>query len=154
MNERPPADPADHARDFALRWFDVLDRYAAERMERLGLPSEQIGPSDYEHGIPWCAFNPHEQEIGGVAPGGRITVDSGVLNPEQMEEFGPAVSGAWAESRLRDRIDAAVAHEFEEARGGTHEYAVEHAPTTELPITDQARRVLKAIAEGLKGRDP
>jgi hypothetical protein len=76
---------------------------------------------------------------GGVAPGGRISVDSGVLNPElhPVEE--------WRDETFRRRITAAIANEYEEAIGGTHEYAVEHAPETELPVGEPVRKMLRAI---------
>ena len=56
MPEPTPSDPGDLARDFAGRYADPLDRYCAERMEELGLPTEQIGSSDHRRGIPWCSF--------------------------------------------------------------------------------------------------
>ena len=34
----------------------------------------------------WCAFNPDEREGGGLSTGGRINVDSGVLNPRGHAE--------------------------------------------------------------------
>ena len=146
MPDPPPFDPADHAEDFAHRWADMLDRYAAERMEGLGIPPEQIGSADRLHDIPWCAFNPYERDGGGLAPGGRINVDSGVLNPEwNARQIGPVARAAWGRSRLRDRIDAAITHEFEEGRGGSHEFAVEHAPETDLPVGGRVRALLRAI---------
>lgn len=142
--EQPPPDPADHATDFARRHADRLDEYSAVRMEELGVPRDQIGASDHERGVPWRAFFPHERDAGGVSPGGRINIDSGVLNPEQMKGLGDA-SEAWEHARLRDRIDATIAHEFEEARHGTHEAAVQHAPDTELPISRAARELARKI---------
>ena len=38
-----------------------------------------------------------------------------------------------------------IAHEYEEARLGTHELALNHAMKTELPISDGARRILRAM---------
>jgi hypothetical protein len=32
--------------------------------------------------------------------------------------MGPTVSDAYAKARLRDRMDSAIAHEYEEAKGG------------------------------------
>jgi hypothetical protein len=40
-----PAEPADHAEDFAHRYAEPLDWLAAIRMEELGIPSERIGSS-------------------------------------------------------------------------------------------------------------
>jgi hypothetical protein len=43
-------------------------------------------------------------------------------------------------------MDAAIAHEHEEARrGGSHVEALEHAPDTELPIHDGGRHILRAM---------
>jgi hypothetical protein len=143
------ADPADHAEDFAHRWADGLDRYVATRMDELGIPTERIGSSDLLRGVAWRAFFPHERDGGGVATGGRINVDSGVLNPEfNAERIGPRAQALWERSRLRDRIAATIAHEFEEAEGGSHEYAVEHAPEIDLPIGGRARALLRAIRLG------
>ncbi len=33
-----PADPVEHASQFALKWWDKLDKYTAVRMEGLGIP--------------------------------------------------------------------------------------------------------------------
>jgi hypothetical protein len=148
-----PADPAEHAVQFALTWQDRLDRYAAVRMEELGVPAERIGSSDHRHGIAWCAFNPYEDSGGGVSTGGRINVDSGVLNPDLMTEpYGKRAARTWQKSRLRDRIDAIIVHELSEAARATHVAALKAAPETELPITDGARRILRAMEKGWKGR--
>jgi hypothetical protein len=48
-------------------------------------------------------------------------------------------------ARLRDRIDAIIAHEWEEDRLGSHEAALKAAPRTELPVSDGARRILRAL---------
>lgn len=151
MPDVPPIDPADHAGDFANRYADRLDEYSAVRMEELGVPSDQIGASDYERGVPWRAFFPDEREAGGVSPGGLINVDSGVLNPDQLQHLGAEASDVWRHARLRDRIDATIAHEFEEARLGTHEAAVEHAPDTDLPIRPAARELARKIRDAERG---
>jgi hypothetical protein len=52
----------------------------------------------------------------------------------------------WPKARLRDRIDAIIAHEWEENRHGTHEAALRAAARTELPVSDGARRILRAMA--------
>ena len=102
-----PADPAEHAVDFAKRYAEKLDRFAAERMEELGIPLERIGSLDHDHGIAWAAFNPHERDGGGISPGGRINLDSGALNPDLLtEKYGKKAGRLWAKSRYRDRQDA------------------------------------------------
>lgn len=150
MTEKPPEDPADHAEDFAHRWVDRLEIAVEGRMHALNIPEDQIGSSDYEHGVPWRTFFPHERDGGGNSPGGRINVDSGVLNPRWHDEvIGPQAQSVWEKARLRDRIDSAIAHEFEEAEaGGSHDLAVENAPDTALPIGEKVRELLRAIRAG------
>lgn len=115
-------------------------------MEELGIPKDQIGASDHIHRIPWCAFNPFERDGGGNAPEGRINVDAGVLD-DGLLEF-----PEWAAARLRDRIDSAIAHEFEEARLGSHDGAIEFAPQTTLPITPEAREILRLMRDETRDR--
>ena len=61
---------------------------------------------------------PHEVDGGGNTPDGRINLDGGILNEDLFERLGPEASDAYARARLWDRIDAGIAHEFEEAKGG------------------------------------
>jgi len=76
------------------------------------------------------------------------------LAAQQRPKPTPAMIGTppklWEKSRLRDRMDAVIAHEHEEARGIPHEEVVELAPDTTLPIGDNAQRILRTIAEGVK----
>jgi hypothetical protein len=83
-----------------------------------------------------------------LAPGGRISLDSGIFNPEPMAHLGPRARDAWARARVRDRAKACIAHEDMEDRTGSHEGAVEHAPETDLPIGGAARKLLRAIRLG------
>lgn len=118
-------------------------------MHELEIPEDQIGSSDYARGVPWRVFFPNESTGGGNTPGGRISVDSGVLNPRLNAAMNDeSAQIVWEKSRLRDRIDAAIAHEFEEARLGTHDEALVAAPVTSLPIGEKARLILRAIANG------
>ena len=74
-------------------------------------------------------------------------VNSVVLNPELLtERYGLEVGKIWAKSRLRDRIDAVIAHEVAEARTGRHEGAEAMAAETDLPVSEGARRILRAMA--------
>jgi hypothetical protein len=50
-------------------------------------------------------------------------------------------------------IDAIIAHEWEESRHGTHEAAVKAGPKTELPVTDGARRILRAMKDIKRGHN-
>jgi hypothetical protein len=84
---------------------------------------------------------------GGNVIGERIVVNSGVFNPELLtERYGPDVGEIWAKSRLRDRIDAVIAHEVAEAKTGTHEGAEALVAETDLPVSEGARRILRAMA--------
>ena len=136
----PPPDPADHAVDFSLRYERELDQYAALRMEELGIPEKLHGAPDFGGDGKWCAFIARERVGGRITTG--ITVNSGVFNPELLTGKGSRI---WKHARLRDRIDAVIAHEYEEDRTGTHEGALRAAPKTELPITEGARRILRAM---------
>jgi hypothetical protein len=139
---KPPADAADHAQDFALRWADRLDEYCAVRMEELGIPPEKLGAPDEDQGKPWRAFDPNERRGGAITTG--IVVDSGCLNPELLKA--KKGSRTWSKAKLRDRIDAIIAHEFEEDQHGTHAKALRAATWTRLPVSDGARRILRAMS--------
>ncbi len=150
--DETPSDPADHAKDFARRWVDRLENHVEGRMHALEIPEEQIGASDNTRGVPWRVFFPDETDGGGVSPGGRINVDSGVLNPDLMKDVSPEAHEAHRKARLRDRIDAAIVHEYEEARLGSHDAAVAEAPDTGLPVDPRVRRLLRSIADGERAR--
>jgi hypothetical protein len=142
MPERPPPDPADHAEDFSHRYAREMDYFAAQRMIELGIPVEQIGSRDPERGH--ATFVPHERTGGGNDPAGGLTLDSGVFNPALLGTL-PG-NREWAEAKPRHRMDAATAHEYEEARrGGSHAEALRHAPDTELPISNEGRTILRAM---------
>ena len=53
----------------------------------------------------------------------------------------------WPKARLRDRIDAIIAHEWAEAQHLDHQVALKAAARTELPVSEGARRILRAIGE-------
>jgi hypothetical protein len=146
--DEPPDDPGDHAQDFSRRYADWADYVVAQRMLDLGIHPSKIGTPDPEHGIPHAAFHPDYRNAGGVSPDGRIVIESGVFNPARMDHLGPNVSHAWGSARWRDRLDAVIAHEFEEHALGTHEGAVERAADTSLPISEGARLLLRIIAGG------
>ncbi|MCI0461052.1 MAG: hypothetical protein L0Z62_29235 [Gemmataceae bacterium] len=140
------ADPAAHASDFALRNADAFERIVQQRMRDVGVPDHLIGDTPLGGGVR-RAFLPQEGTGGGVTVGAGINVDSGVLNPELLGD--PAAGGAaqvWSRARLRDRIDAVIAHEYEECLRGTDAAARQHAPTTSLRISDEARAILRHMA--------
>lgn len=142
MRERPPPDPADHAEDFARRYARDLDAYCAVRMEELGIPERLHGAPDFDGDGKWRAFIAHDRTGGRITTG--ITVNSGCLNARLLK--GNPGERVFARASLRDRIDAIIAHEYEEDRLGTHELALKHAPRTELPVTDGARWILRAMS--------
>ena len=142
MPDSPPSDTADHAEDFAHRWADKLEEYCAVRMQSLGLPNDKIGEPDFEGDGRWMVFNLYGRKGGGTVTG--VVVDSGVLNPDLLK--GKKGGRLWAKARLRDRIDASIAHELEESRYGSHVAALKAAARTKLPITDGARRICRAMA--------
>jgi hypothetical protein len=156
MTGTPPSqrpmwhDPAAHALDFAERYAEPLDQCVAVRMEELGLSKDQIGMPDDDRGIPWAAFHPLGKEGGYNSPDGRLVVESGLFNFDLLrKDYGEETAKRFATSDLTSRLDAIIAHEYEECRhGGSHVEALKHAPFTELPIGDRAREIARAMARG------
>ena len=143
---RIPDDPSLHARQFAIEYADNLEHYVEGRMHTLDNSGEQMGLPDLSRRRPWAVFHPKGM-TGGSVIAEKITVNSGVLNPELFTEgYGPEIGNTWAKSRLRDRIDAVIAHEVAESETGTHEGAEALAALTRLPVSEGARRILRAIA--------
>jgi hypothetical protein len=68
----------------------------------------------------------------------------GALTPGLLK--GQKGGRLWPKARLRDRIDAVIAHEWEEDKTLDHDTALQAAARTELPVSDGARRILKAMA--------
>jgi hypothetical protein len=141
-----PEEPLLHARQFANEYSDKLETLVEGRMHALGVPENQMGLPDRSRGLPWATFHPNGM-TGGSVEGVNIAVNSGALNPDLLtERYGPEVGKLWAKSRLRDRIDAVIAHELAEAQTGTHEGAEELAAETELAVSEGTRRILRAMA--------
>jgi hypothetical protein len=91
--------------------------------------------SNFRH----AAFHPKERTGGSNSPGARINLNSGILDPGLFApELGPELASLWARCRLRDRMDAVIAHEHHESLGLSHPAAVEQAPDTPLPISEGA----------------
>jgi hypothetical protein len=138
-----PTDIAEHASQVAQEWEGVGETYARRRMREVGIPPSQIGQPDYGGDGRWRPFDPYERQ-GGKNTTGAI-VNSGVLNPDLLK--GGKGGCMWQRMRLKDRIDAIIAHEYEELRhGGSHAAALKAAPKTDLPISDEARRMCRAMA--------
>ena len=67
------------------------------------------------------------------------------MNPELLK--GQKGGRIWSKLKLKDRIDAIIAHEYDDIRaGGKHAEAIKNAAKTELPISDEARRLNRARA--------
>ena len=137
------ANSSLHAVDFSLRYAEPMNFHVENRMMELGIPTGQIGTGDADYGILHAAFHPQDKIGGSNGAGARLTVDSGVFNPELMA--GKSAERVWRKARLRDRLDAVIAHEYEEARGGGHAAALVKGPDTELPIREHARKLLRSM---------
>jgi hypothetical protein len=97
------------------------------------------------------AFLSEETKGGTNDLASRLYVDSGSLNPMlNAEAIGPAAERVWAKSRLRDRIEAVIAHEDLESSGMPHDDVVQRVPDTDLPIGVNARKILRSMADGAK----
>ena len=147
MTGTPPSkrslwhDPAEHARDFAERYAEPMNYHVENRMmESASIPTG----SARKYGYPHRAFWPEETTGGGNVPGRRLTVDSGVFNAELMANR-PDVGQVWAKSRLRDRIDAIIAHEDAESLTGDHDLAEAMAPGAGSPSRTGRACILRAI---------
>jgi hypothetical protein len=153
MTDTPPEDLSEHLIDFAIRYHPELELMAGEVMLGLGLTPERIGCSDHEFGIRHSAFHPHRLLGGSVSPGGQINLAAGLLNPELLDVvYGRTAGDKWRQARLKTRAEAIIAHEYVEHEGGSHDYAVEHTPDTELPISLAARELALAMRDGWRAR--
>ncbi len=142
MTAKPPPNPSDHAEQFAHEWREKLEEYCTVRMQELGIPDHMNGEPDYDGDGKWHAFDPAGRTGGSNTTG--VLIDSGVLNPQLLN--GEKGARLWPRLRLRDRIDAIIPHEYEELRLGTHFRALKAAAKTDLPISEQARRLCRARA--------
>jgi hypothetical protein len=79
-----PADPTEHAVQFAQDWYDRLEFHARRRMRELGIPEHRIGAYDLDFDFRRAAFFPKEVSGGAHSPGARINLNSGILNPELL----------------------------------------------------------------------
>ena len=140
---------------FAEEWEAILVLAVARRMRAVGVPDSMIGISGMPYEDPGAFVRTHAvggsnnnipgRGIIGDRPG--INVDIAVLDagfPPMLKVM------AWSEGRLKDRIDAVIAHEYTEVMLSTptagrtpHQDAVETAPETSLKITEGARRILR-----------
>ena len=105
-----PADSGLHARQIAQEWEDVGESYARRRIRELGIPEPMNGEPDYAGDGRWHAFDPYTRTGGSNTTG--VVVNSGVLNPDLLK--GKKGGRIWPRMRLKDRIDAIIAHEYDE----------------------------------------
>lgn len=114
----------------------------------LGIDPNRLGATDPED-LTRKTFHPGERTVGGLTPDGRITLDSGVMNPDVMDApYGKEAGDFWRKMRLRERMQAAGVHEYEEYEGGNHEAALNRGPATELPVSEPAREMLRKMRNG------
>jgi hypothetical protein len=144
-----PDDPGEHAKDFAERYWELLEAIARKRMRELGVPEDRIGMLDVDNDFRLAAFHTKRLEGGGVhPPTGRINLDAGLFKPDLLVgKAPPDVSSLYARSRASVRQDAVIAHEYEEGVRGSHQAAEQHAPDTTLAIKKESRRLLRAIRD-------
>jgi hypothetical protein len=153
MTDTPPIDPADHAEDFSRRYADDLEIATGQVMLDLGLSEHEMGVRDPSRGLEHHTFIPHEGDCGSVNHLGQINVDSGVMNPAAMDAaYGEECGKVWWKTRLRPRIEAIIAHERAEHQYKDHELALIASVETGLPISREARELLRAQETGYKGR--
>ena len=87
-----------------------------------------------------------------IRPGWGQAKGSGTKKGESVSDRFDSFKGQeggriWPNLRVSDRIDATIAHEYEELHaGGKHADAVKNAARTELPISDEVRRLNRARA--------
>jgi len=73
-----------------------------------------------------------------------VSPELGCLNPDLLK--GKKGGRIWPKARLRDRIDSIIAHEWAEDQTLDHDEALKAAAKTELPVSDGAKRILRAMA--------
>jgi hypothetical protein len=76
-----------------------------------------------------------------------------VLNDDLLKkDYGRLAGKLFEREALRHRLDAIIAHEYEEHRHGMdHDAALKAAPNTKLPISERAREIAKAMEKGWGG---
>jgi hypothetical protein len=100
-------------------------------------------------------FFPEDREGGTVSIAGQVTLDSGLMNPELLtQNYDEETRRHWQRTRIGDRAQAIIAHELAEAEyEHDHELALIAGPETKLPISHEARELLRQMEKGWRGRD-
>jgi hypothetical protein len=149
--------------EFATRAETELNAVIRARMRQLGIPEDTIGfrgLAGFDDGRAFVRF-PETQIGGNLNPALNPVLRRGIaLDHGVLDVAHPAMKSvaAWnqATTTLRDRVDAAVAHEYIEATlippltligrarvEWLHDEAVLRAKDTPLPITERARQILR-----------
>jgi acyl carrier protein phosphodiesterase len=121
-----PLSPADITR---------LTNQIEHRMRALGIPAQYVGIK----GIPGTngkGFDLNIKDPGGNVRTRGIAIGAGVL--KKIKGW-----GTWNRASLKTRIDAVIAHEWAEFNGLTHRGARHTAYRTKLPISPEARELLR-----------
>ena len=146
-----------HVMEFINNWQaePILNDYITRRMEQLGIKLSAIGIiDDTEAGSAFSAgtFQGGRNAVVGRFPAaanltkGGIHVDAGVFD-SALEPTSPS----WASASLRDRIDAVIVHEYLEYQsnlrfGARHLDAISLGPSTNMPVSEGALRILQEKA--------
>lgn len=152
-------------RTFTEKQAANLNKEISDRMTELGIPKKNQGagirrlPPKGEKAPPGTkgmqpfmdengkAFNPKGSSRGG-------NMRSGSYDPRYGgEESGISVHGnvyddwkgfdVWNQSSVKDRIDATIAHEWNEFNGLTHWETAQVVPETKLAISPRAKEILR-----------
>ncbi len=147
-----PYDSADHAEDFSHRYAEDLDIATGQVMMDLNLTDHQMGARDPDRNREHHTFFPSDRTGGSVSPTGQITIDSGVMNLHLLDAgYYEPTQEMWRRTKLRSRIEAIIPHELAETEYKDHDLALIAAPETKLPISHEAKRLLRTMEAGWKG---
>jgi hypothetical protein len=149
--------------EFAARMESELDAVIRTRMLQVGIPEDMIGfrgVPGFDDGRAFVRF-PQTQIGGNLNPAVSPALSRGIaLDHGILDVAHPAMNNvpAWSQdtTTLRDRADAAIAHEYVEATlipfrsligrariKWLHNEAIRHAPDIILPTTERAREILR-----------
>ena len=92
------------------------ESYDTAKSKELGIPKTMNRPARLRRGRTLESLRPNTRTGGSNTTG--VIVNSGVLNPDLLK--GEKGGRIWPKMRLKDRIDAIIAHEYEECRGRHH----------------------------------
>ncbi len=84
---------------------------------------------------------------------GQLTLDSGIFNMELLtKDYGEQVARIWRKMQLKPRMEAIAAHELAESKTGSHVEALTAGADTRLPVSHEARELLRAMEKNWKWR--